>query len=116
MRLRTQHIRVLRIQLLNTRRDILPEWRPEKDVVVLTGSRRLTPGGNETGLWWSAYRGRSADFEEVLHMHGWLPHISSVRFILIQPLQTIEILSAQQSVQVRRLLGTKETGFVVYNR
>lgn len=115
MRLRAQHVRVLRIQLLDTRRDILPERRPEKDVIILTGGRRLTPDRNETGLRWSAHRRRPADLEEVLHVHGWLPRVSRIRFIFVQPLQTIEILPAQQSVQVRRLLGTEETRLVVYN-
>lgn len=104
MRLRAQHVRVLRIQLLDTRRDILPERRPEKDVVVLAGNRRLTSNGNETGLRRSAHRRRPTNFEEIFHVHGRFPRISRVRFILVQPLQTIEILPAQQSVQVRCLL------------
>lgn len=101
MGLRAQHVRVLRIQLLDARRDILPEWWPEEHVVILTGGRRLTPGGDEASLRWPADRRRTADLEEILHVHRRrLPRISRVRFILVQPLQTIEILPAQQGVQV----------------
>lgn len=85
--LRAQHVRVLRVQLLDARRDVLPERRPEEHVVVLTGARWLTPGGDEAGLRRPAHRRGTADLEEVLHVHRRrFPRVSRVRFILIQPL------------------------------
>lgn len=116
MGLRTQHVRVFGVQLLDTRRDVLPERWPEEHVVILTSGRRLTPGGNKAGLRRPTHRRGTADLKEVLHVHRRrLPHVPRVRFILVQPLQTIEILPAQQGVQVRRLLGIEKTILCVYD-
>lgn len=100
MRLRAQHIRVLRIQLLNTWGDILPEWWPKENVIVVAG--RLTSGGYKARLWSTHW----SDLEKILHMHRRLPRIS-LGVILVEFLQTIKILPAQQSVQVRRLLKNR---------
>jgi hypothetical protein len=117
--LRAQHVGIFRVQLLDTGCNVLPERWPEKHIVILTGGRRwLTSGGYKGGLLRPAYRRGTADLEEVLHVHrGRLPSIPCVRFIFFQSLQTIEILPAQQSIQVRRLLGTdqRESPVMIYS-
>lgn len=97
MRLRAEHVRVLRVQLLDARGDVLPQRRPEKHVVV--GPRRLAPRRDEARL--RPAHG-PADLEKILHVHRRLARVL-LGVIFVQLLQPIEVLSAQQCVQVRRL-------------
>ena len=102
VRLRAQHVRVLRVQLLYTRGDVLPERRPEEHVVV--ARRRLTPRRDEARL---RPAHRPSDLEEVLHLHRRLSRLF-LRVILVELLQPVEILSTQQRVQVRCLLEIED--------
>ena len=102
VRLRAEHVRVLRVQLLYARGDVLPQRRPEEHVVV--ARRRLTPRRDEARL---RPAHRPPNLEEVLHLHRRLPRLF-LRVIFVEFLQSVEILSTQQRVQVRSLLEIED--------
>lgn len=104
MRLRSQHVRVLWIQLLDARSNVFPEWRPEEHVVVVASW--LTPRRNKTCLRSTNW---PSDLEKILHLHRRLSRIL-FRVIFVELLQPIEVLSAQQRVQFRGLLKIQDEG------
>lgn len=103
-----QHVRVLRVELLYARGDVLPERRPEEHIVVV-GRRLMTPRRDEARL---GPAHRPPNLEKVLHLDRGLPRLL-LRVILVEFLQPVEVLSAQQRVQVRGLLEIERAPRVV---
>lgn len=89
-----QHVGVLRVYVLNAAGDVLPEWRSQEDIVVVTWQRCphgdvAHGGGLVTDVW-----GR---LEELVDLGGRVP---SRRFFQLFFQPPFPLLFAQERVQV----------------